>query len=200
MVLNRAPATLAISIINRGRPIYIRDQKIHDQFYSTVWAVATDFREVIKDFVAIRGRSHSLTEIDRDRLVRLKEFLIQELADVKTFQKIDQLTYQSKAPPRRELERWAENIVNASIDIAKIMLASEKKILPETYRLLLEGLATIKDFDPKMATQLAEFTRIRNILAHQYLDMRFSQLKKFIDQSGSVYGNLIAFVEKFTAI
>jgi len=81
--------------------------------------------------------------------------------------------------------------------MAKIILASEKKQIPETYRLIIENLGTVQDFDQAVATSLSNFSRMRNILAHEYLDIRFAQIKKFTEQSEKSYKYLIDFVKKF---
>jgi len=43
------------------------------------------------------------------------------------------------------VERWIENLVNASTDIAKILLASSKQVAPQTYRETLLHLSVIPD-------------------------------------------------------
>lgn len=199
VVLNRAPSTLLYSVLHNGQKIFVRDEKFLSRLFLAVSSAAEDFRDFIKDFVKIRERSNSLNEIDKERLIRAVSFLEQEVSEFDTFKKVDQLQYQRDVSVKRNIERWAENIVNASIDIAKIILASEKKQIPETYRLILEQLGTVHEFDQKIATELASFSKMRNILAHQYLDLRFVQLKKFTDNSESVYKYLTTFTKEFVS-
>jgi len=196
VVLNRAPSTLIYSVIKKGQKIFSRDENFLLRLFLAVSSAAEDFREFVGDFVKIRERSYSLNDIDKERLERVVSFIEQEIADFKLFETIDQKKYQSDLPTKRNIERWAENIVNASIDIGKIILASEKKQIPDTYRLILEQLGSIGDFDQKIATDLASYSKMRNLLAHEYLDMRFAQLQKFVKNSKPAYEYLVKFIKK----
>lgn len=197
VVLNRAPATLAAAIISDGMPIIIKNYDLYLRFFLTISSAAEYFREFTLDFWNIKQHSHSLTEIDRNRLIRTLDFLETEIKDYPSFIGLEQKTYESDAVMRRNVERWAENIVNSSIDIAKIILASEKKRIPQTYREILQGLSLINDFDQEIAEKLAQFAKLRNILSHEYLDIRFVQIKKFIQESETAYQQLFSFVKKF---
>ena len=199
VVLNRAPATMAAAIISEGVPIVIKDYALYLRFLLTVSSAAEYFREFTIDFWNIKQRSRSLTDIDRDRLIRIADFLETELKEYPAFISLNQKIYESDAATRRNAERWAENIVNSSIDMAKIVLASEKKRIPQTYREILRELSLINDFDQEAAEKLAQFAKLRNILAHEYLDIRFVQIKKFIQESEPAYRQLLDFVKKFVA-
>ncbi len=59
---------------------------------------------------------------DRARLIRYVDFIESELSDFSKFSKIDWKTYNEDRDIRRNLERWIENIVNCSIDIAKVII------------------------------------------------------------------------------
>jgi len=65
VVLNRAPATIADSIIREGEPIIIKNQKIYLDFLLRATSDATDFREFVKDFWEIKQRSRSLSPQDK---------------------------------------------------------------------------------------------------------------------------------------
>ncbi|MEK7586326.1 MAG: HepT-like ribonuclease domain-containing protein [Patescibacteria group bacterium] len=199
VVLNRAPATIAFAVLHEGQLLSLNYPSLWTGFYLTISEVAESFRAFSFNFMQIRERSHSLSEIDRNRLVRLLTFLDHELADVKKFQNLDQLAYQNEVDRtlKRNVERWAETLVNASIDCAKIILASEKKMIPETYREVLENLTQINNFDQKIASQLGEFAKLRNTLAHEYLDLRFAQLQKFVLGAEPVYRYLVEFIRNF---
>jgi len=201
VVLNRAPVTLFYSVLQNGQKIFARDENLLSRLYLSISLSAEDFRYFVSDFLKIRERSNSLNEIDRDRLSRMTVFLEKELEDFEKFKKIDQIVYMSDTDIKRNLERWVENIVNSSIDMAKIILASEIKQIPETYRLIIENLGVVDGFDQSVATALSGFSKMRNILAHEYLDIRFAQIKKFLDESEESYKYLVDFVKKFiTAI
>lgn len=70
VVLNRAPSTLADSIIREGIPIITKNKKQHLDFLLAVTSDATDFRELIRDFWEIKQRSLSLSEQDKERLIK----------------------------------------------------------------------------------------------------------------------------------
>ena len=197
VVLNRAPATLAATVISEGVPITIKDYAMYLRFFLNISSAAEYFREFTSDFWAIKQRSRSLTDIDRDRLIRIADFLETELNEYPVFTSLNQKIYESDAAMRRNAERWAENIVNSSIDIAKIILASEKKRIPQTYREVLKELSLVDDFKEDIAEKLARFAKLRNILAHEYLDIRFAHIKNFIQESELAYRELLGFVKSF---
>lgn len=196
IVLNRVASTLAFEILRTGKPIIIKDSGIFIDFYLLTSSTAEDFRKFIKDFWEIEQRSASLSETDKIRLIKRIKFLEDEISAYSIFTDIDLEIYTKDRIKRLSVERWIENIVNASIDIAKILLASEKKKIPETYRETLELLSIYSGFNKQDANKLAEFSRLRNILAHEYLDIRFEQIKKFIQEAKPVYKNLIVHVKK----
>ncbi|MDH4128494.1 MAG: DUF86 domain-containing protein, partial [Spirochaetota bacterium] len=92
------------------------------------------------------------------------------------------------------------NLINSSIDIAKIILASEKQTLPQTYRQIMEDLSLIKDFNPHTSKTLSKYAKLRNILAHDYIDTRFIQIRMFIDEAESAYKDLLSFVKNLIKI
>lgn len=197
VVINRAPSTLAYSIIEEGLPIIIKDRAFYLRFFLMISSAAEYFRDFTKDFWEIKNRSASLNEIDKDRLIKITDFLNTELEDYDKFTELDQITYQSDTALRRNVERWVENIVNSAIDIAKILLASEKKKIPQTYRETMQELSILEGFKEETAEGLANLSKLRNILAHEYLDMRFAQIKKFIQESESFYKELLDFTKNF---
>lgn len=195
IILNRAPSTLVFSILQDGIPIIIKDQSFYLRFFLMISDAAEEFRAFVWDFWQIKKRSASLSEIDRDRLIILYDFLEDELKDYSQFKQIKQKDYETNKSFRRNIERWVENIVNSSIDIAKILLSSKKRKIPQTYRQILEQLTTIEDFNENIAKKLSQFSKLRNILAHEYLDIRFSQIKLFLKETDYIYGELLSFVE-----
>lgn len=196
VVLNRAPSTLADSIIREGEPIIIKNKKLYFDFFLRSTSTAADFRDFVKDFWEIKERSRSLSPQDKERLTRIVDFIKTEIKDLDKFKDLDQKTYERNSDIRRSAERWAENIVNASIDMAKILLASNKAKIPQTYKEVIQKLPIVLDFDEKTASGIAEFTKLRNVLAHEYLDMRFNQIKKFIEKMEPLYNYLIDYTIK----
>lgn len=195
VVLNRAPSGLASEILRTGIPIIIKDRNLYWRFFSLASSAAEDFRKIIMDWWAIKERSRSLTEEDRIRLVNVSDFLAAELKDLPQFKTITQNEYQEDSHKRRELERLVENIINASIDMAKITLGSQKERLPDTYAQVMLSLNKLAGFDKNIADVLAEFAKLRNLLTHEYLDIRFSKITKFLESAERVYGYLSDFAK-----
>lgn len=137
-----------------------------------------------------------LNKEDRERLIKHIDFLESELGDYPTFRKLSWKTYQESKVDRRNVERWIENIVNSSIDIAKIILVSLRKPIPETYRDTLLKLSTTEYFNEDFGRQIAKWAKLRNIVAHQYLDIRWNSIKRFIVESEPSYINLIKGTQK----
>ena len=137
-----------------------------------------------------------MSEIDRNRLYRILDFLESELADYPQFQHITRKRYLTESSFRRNVERWIENIVNASIDISKILLASNHGHVPATYRESLQNLSLFDGFSNKTAEDLARFSRLRNILAHEYLDIRYREIEAFLKEVDQLYWYLVRYVKK----
>ena len=197
IVLNRCPSTLAFEILQTGKQIIIKDRGIWLDFYLAVSSVAEDFREFIKDYWEIEQRSASLSETDRIKLIKKIKFLSNELSIHHIFKDLNFKIYADDAIKRLSVERWIENIVNVSIDIAKILLASKKKKMPDTYKETLKLLAILPDFKMDVADELSKFVKLRNILAHEYLDIRFERIKKFIQEAKPIYEKLIDYVKMY---
>ena len=196
LVLNRAASSIAFNVLQTGKPIIIKDKFLYLRFFLTISSAAIDFREFIKDYRLIRDRSFSLTDEDKIRLDDLIDFLNEEIKYYEQFYNLDQLTYERDRAQKRNVEHWVESIVVSSIDIAKIILSSEKISLPGNYREILEYLALLGNFDKNIAKELGVFAKLRNIITHEYLDIRWQQIQKFIATSRSLYEYLVNFAKK----
>ena len=114
-----------------------------------------------------------------------------ELSDFPKFSRINWKTYSTDRDVRRNLERWIENIVNCSIDIAKVILASEDTRIPTSYKAILKELGATRYFDEAFGEKISQWANLRNILAHEYLDIRWTPIKKFIQSARPTYKKLI---------
>lgn len=199
LVLNRAPATVAYAVLEEDCPIIIKDVSLYWGFFLAVSSAAEDFRQLTREFLEIKHRSRSLNEVDRDRLRRITDFLSSELTDAGEFSSLTRESYMTDSGRRRNVECWIENIVNASIDVAKILLASAQATLPQTYREILLNLETLPDFKPQTAQALSSFSKLRNILAHEYLDMRWAQISGFLREAVPLYQELLRSVSQALA-
>jgi len=128
-----------------------------------------------------------MRKADNERLMRIINFMELELNDLKRFTQIEYGEYQEDRDKRRNLERCIENVVNASLDIAKILLASQESEIPDTYRQYFMSLSSSGFIPESSASRLAEGVGLRNILAHQYLDIRWKSVKKFLSETVETY-------------
>ncbi|MEK7501022.1 MAG: HepT-like ribonuclease domain-containing protein [Patescibacteria group bacterium] len=197
VVLNDAPATLVSNVFKTGLPLAIKNKKLYWKLYLEKTMEAEDFAEFAQSYWQIYQRSQSLTPEDKSRILERVVFLENELAEVAKFQKASRQDYEGNKPLRREMERWAENIINAQIDIAKIVLACERKEIPKTYEEVLSQFAALAGLDEPAALKLSGFARLRNILAHEYLDILYQKITSFIDQFPPLYIKISAFLKEY---
>lgn len=129
------------------------------------------------------------------RLVKHISFLSQELDDYKKFASLSWDQYCNDRDKRRNVERWIENIVTSSIDIARIILAFEGKSLPDTYKELLMMFSLIPGFPHENIDKLSKWVRFRNIVVHEYLDIKWNSIRKFIQETEADYRELLSHVK-----
>ena len=133
----------------------------------------------------------------KTRLIKHITFLEDELRDYENFKSLSQNEYNKERDKRRNVERWIENIINSSIDIAKIILASEKILLPDTYRESIAMLSLVPNFDKETIEYLAEWVRLRNIISHEYLDIRWNSINRFIHQAVPIYKTFLEITKQY---
>ena len=128
-----------------------------------------------------------MREENKVRLIKHITFLEKELEDWESLKSLSWEQYNKERSKRRNVERWIENIVNSSIDIAKIILVTENIPLPETYKEIVASLSLIPGFDKETTERLSEWVKLRNIISHEYLDVRWNSIKRFIEEAAPVY-------------
>ena len=133
----------------------------------------------------------------RFRLIKHLTFLENELKDYETFGTLSWKEYNDDRGKRRNVERWIENIINSSIDIAKLILTSEDRSLPDTYKDIVKNLSLISDFSEEGMEKLSRWVSLRNIISHEYLDIRWASIQKFISESEPFLKDFLRRVEKY---
>lgn len=196
LILNKAPALLAFDVFRTGKPIVIKNQSLYLRLFLLISSAAMDFGDFIKNYWEIEQRSASLNEFDKIRLIEIVKFISNELADFDFYSGVTLRDYKEDKVKKRSLEHWIENLISSSIDIAKILSASEKKPLPGTYKEILSSLALLEKFDQKTAEDLSKFAKLRNILTHEYLEIRFEEINKFLKDGRAPVEYLVDFVKK----
>lgn len=197
LVLNRARSTVAFEVLQTGKELVNKDRMLYLNFMLRISWEAIDFMGFIEDYWAIEQRSNSLSRLDRVKLVGLVKFLSDELSVYKEYD-ISQQIYMEDHIKRRSIERWVENIANCSVDIAKTLLASYKRKMPDNYKDTMLLLMTLPEFNKEVAEKLAGFVKLRNLLAHEYLDFRFAEIRKFIEAK-MLYEYLAEYVNKIVS-
>lgn len=196
VVLNRVPANIAAQAISQGIPVVIKDRGILTDFMLLVKRQAEDYREFVDRFYAISQRASSLSPEDKERLKKIINFLAEEVGLYSYFSLFSFKDY-NDIHKRHEVERWVENMVNASIDIGEIILAGEKKKIPDYYRDIFIQLELLDRFGGLKLEKFAQWVRLRNILAHEYLDIKWKRIESFIRESEGNFREFIKRVKRF---
>ena len=89
--------------------------------------------------------------------------------------------------------------MNASIDIARILVASRGAPVPQTYRETLLRLSAFPGYGEKDCEALAAFSRLRNLLAHEYLDIRYPLIEDFATTALPIFRRLVETTKKMLA-
>lgn len=195
--LNEAPASLISNILKTGVPLVIKDKKLYGELYLKMSLEAEDFLEFTRDFWKIYKKAKSLIPEEKIRVLQRFQFLESEFKEIEEFKKLSFKEYQENKIKRRNLERWTENIINATIDIAKIILASEKKRMPKTYEEALRNFGLFIGLDEEESKKFSRFANLRNILAHEYLDILYRRIQSFIKESPAFYKKIFDFLEEY---
>lgn len=195
--LNSAPASLISNIFRTGTPLIIRDKKLYWKLYLEKSLEAEDFLQFVRDFFRIADLAKSLNPEEETKLLERIHFLKTELQEIEDFKKITFKEYREDRNKRRIIERWVENIINATIDIAKIILASEKKRMPKTYETALLDFGIFIGLNQEESEKFSRLANLRNILAHEYLDILYGRIQNFIEDSLPIYKKIFNFLEKY---
>ncbi len=109
-----------------------------------------------------------------------------ELDDLAEYQGLGWATYQIDRKSRRNVERIAENVCNAMIDISKSLLLAMQVPPPATYREVLRSLSATGVADEKEAEVLSRLAPLRNSLSHNYLDYRWKAIQEFMHEHSAL--------------
>lgn len=188
VVLNRARPDLVYTVLKTGIPLIIGDKKLFFDLLCKTSYEAIDWWNFVFDYWKIGEKTKSLIPEAKAKILERVRFLENMFKEMKEMKKINWEIYQRESFKRMAIERWVECLVMASIDIAEIILASEKKEIPESYKDILKVFPclTLK-FSEKEADRFSNFAKIRNIIAHEYLDIKWRKIKNFIREAEKLY-------------
>lgn len=186
VVLNRARASLVYNVLRTGTPLIIRDRKLYLDLLCKVSYEAVEWWDFVSDFWKISQEAKSLPPEERARVLEYLRFLENEFGEIDKIQEITLQDYIQDSFKRKVMERWVENLVMSALDIAKVILASEKREIPQTYKDTLRIFGTLH-LDPAFGEKFAEFASLRNILVYEYLNIKWKRIRNFIDQAERLY-------------
>jgi uncharacterized protein YutE (UPF0331/DUF86 family) len=129
-------------------------------------------------------------------IVQRIDFIRIQIKDLEQFNNLDWKIYSIDRNVQRNVERLAENVANAAIDISKIVLAGEDVEMPNSYKDIILKLADVGIFNSQLAARIADYAALRNILAHQYLDLKWDKIKFFIKNAALDFDSFITAISK----
>ena len=80
-------------------------------------------------------------------------------------------------------------LINAAIDVGKIVLASERRPVPYTYGQILAELEATDHFSD-LSGRLRPLAALRNVLAHEYPELRFGRVARFTEAGAAAVERL----------
>lgn len=196
IILNRARPSLVFSILNSGIPLANKDMRLYFTLLSRTHYDAVDYWDFVQEYRTLYERASSLTPEARALLLEHLTFLENELVDIGKFSVVTREQYVKDRDMRRNMERWIENCVMSALDIAKVILASEKRDVPQTYKDMLNEFGIIF-MSREYAERFSEYASLRNILAHEYLDLRWERIEAFLHDAGELYAQFTLAVKKY---
>jgi len=138
-----------------------------------------------------------LHQTDRSKLIPHIEYLEKELSFLELYKKeTDWKVYQSQRSKRLEVERWIECLINATLDISKMLLTIREEEIPETSREVLFRIGSYIYNKEEEAENFSELTKIRNTLAHRYLDIRWQDIKRFFQIVPKLYPAFLIYIKE----
>jgi uncharacterized protein YutE (UPF0331/DUF86 family) len=114
-----------------------------------------------------------------------------------TYDSVTREKYNSDIRLRREVEKWVEDTINCVIDISKILYSEKKMVIPETSRGILENIDLLGLSEVKLGSRISQWAILRNRLAHDYLDLKWEGISKFIKEGEVILNLLTSRVEDY---
>ncbi|MFH1380114.1 MAG: HepT-like ribonuclease domain-containing protein [bacterium] len=139
-----------------------------------------------------------LKDNQKENIIKRLSFIDIEINDLQKFKNLSYNEYKLKRDKRRNVERIEENILNAIIDIGKVLLLGENIEIPTTYREIFTQLGQHNVIPEKLGEELSKLVRLRNILSHQYLDLSWDYIKNFMVKGQINVKQFIKIVEKYS--
>ena len=134
---------------------------------------------------------------DRSKFIPHIQYLEKELSFSEVYEReIDWKVYQTQRSKRLEVERWVECLINATLDISKRLLTIREEEIPESSREVLFQIASRIYNREEEAETFSELAKIRNTLAHRYLDIKWQDIKRFFQIVFKLYPAFLDYIKK----
>ncbi len=186
VILNRARPVIVYNVLRTGRPLVIKDRKLYLDLLCKVSYEAIDWWDFVSDYYKISERAGSLSPEDRARVLEYLRFLENEFNEIELIKKFTYDDYLKDSFKRKIIERWIENLVMSALDISKVILASERREIPQTYRETLKIFCSFY-IDNEFGEKFSWFASMRNIFVHEYLDIKWKKIHKFVNEAEKLF-------------
>ena len=134
----------------------------------------------------------------KHRLLKRVDFLKSLIVPFfQSYHTITKEQYNSNVRLRREVEKWVEDAINCVIDISKTLYSEKKMVIPETNRELLENIDLLGLFEAKLGSIISQWAVLKNRLAHDYLDLKWDGISRFIKEGEGILKLFTAGVENY---
>ncbi len=133
-----------------------------------------------------------LNKEQKQNIIERINFMQVELKDLEDkYLNITWEEYSTNREKRRNVERIIENLANAIIDVCKIYLAGETIEVPATYQDVIFKMGELNIVSSELSQKLAQLAKARNVLAHQYLDLKWDMIKNILQFAPLTIKNFI---------
>lgn len=133
----------------------------------------------------------------KTKIIRYLDFLENELSDFNSFKQLSFEEYSRDKHKRRDVERWIENLLNTVINLSRIIIAIENKVLSDTYKDIVASLSLHPNFNEENMKKLASYIILRNIISYQYLDLKWDDISNFIQTSEEIFKEFVKEVKEY---
>ncbi|MGQ9696274.1 MAG: HepT-like ribonuclease domain-containing protein [Thermodesulfobacteriota bacterium] len=134
---------------------------------------------------------------EKVRIITTLDYMEKELGFLSEYEKdVDWKAYQTNRSKRLEIERWVENLINSTLDLSKILLIMNREEILETSREILLKIGARIYQKEEEALSFSEFAKIRNTLAHRYLDIKWNDIKRFMQLAPKLYPPFLNYIKR----
>jgi uncharacterized protein YutE (UPF0331/DUF86 family) len=118
--------------------------------------------------------------IDEDVVARRLLAMNEALQELQRPAAADERALASDPVLRAAVERWLQVAIEACIDLADHLVASEGWTPPESARAAFSALAAHDRLDRELAERLSGAAALRNILVHDYVSIDLARLARVV--------------------